>query len=137
VTKIVVSGNKETLDRLFDRGWLERIHSPSLDRALPFRALWQWFRLPALERVHCGVLFSPGGNAPPGFASLVAMSRNMLPFDWREHSRYEICLEVLRILFMRWGQTRTFGRAQEYSWNRCARETFAFLERSARPSSGS
>ena len=112
VTKIVVSGNKETLDQLFDRGWLKRIHSPSLDRALLFRVLWQWFGLPALERVHSDVLFSPGGNAPPGFASLAAMSRNMLPFDWREHSRYEICLEALRILLLRWGQAHTFERAQ-------------------------
>ncbi len=112
VTKIVVSGNKETLDRLFDRGWLKTIHSASLDRALPYRLLWQWFRLPALARARCEMLFSPGGNAPPGFAPLVAMSRNMLPFDWWEHSRYEIRLEALRILLLRWGQARTFERAQ-------------------------
>jgi glycosyltransferase involved in cell wall biosynthesis len=112
VTKIVVWGNLVTLDQLPDRDWLEKIHSPSLDRALPFRLLWQWFRLPALAREHCDMLFSPGGNAPSGFAPLVAMSRNMLPFDWQEHSRYGICLEALRILLLRWGQARTFERAQ-------------------------
>ena len=112
VTKIVVWGNQMTLAQLSDRPWLEKIHCASLDRALPFRLLWQWFRLPALARAHCDVLFSPGGNSPPGFAPLVTMSRSMLPFDWRERSRYGVCLEALRILLLRWGQTRTFERAQ-------------------------
>ncbi|HXV35653.1 MAG TPA: glycosyltransferase [Myxococcota bacterium] len=112
VSRIIVWGNRKTLTQLADRAWLEKVHCPPLDRALPARLLWQWLRLPALARARCDLLFSPGGNAPGGFAPLVAMSRNMLPFAWSEHSRYGISLEALRILLLRWGQTRTFERAQ-------------------------
>jgi glycosyltransferase involved in cell wall biosynthesis len=57
-------------------------------------------------------LFSPGGNAPPGFAPLVAMSRNLLPFQWRELRRYGLSWMSVRLLLLRFGQTRSFERAQ-------------------------
>jgi glycosyltransferase involved in cell wall biosynthesis len=112
VRRVIVWGNQQTLDRLPDLDWLEKAHEPRLDRAILYRLWWQWFRLPALARSRCDVLFSPGGNAPPGIAPLVTMSRNMLPFERRELARYGISWMGLRLLLLRWGQTRTFQRAQ-------------------------
>jgi glycosyltransferase involved in cell wall biosynthesis len=112
IRRVIVWGNRPLLDRLPDVDWLEKIHDSWLDRAIPYRLWWQWFRLPALARRRCDVLFSPGGNAPPGTAPLVTMSRNMLPFERRELARYGIRWMGLRLLLLRWGQTRTFERAQ-------------------------
>jgi glycosyltransferase involved in cell wall biosynthesis len=109
---VIVWGNRDILDRLPERNWLEKIHEPRLDRALPHRLCWQWFRLPALARARCDVLLSPGGNAPPGLAPIVAMSRNMLPFEWRELRRYGLSWMSVRLILLRFGQTRTFERAQ-------------------------
>jgi len=58
------------------------------------------------------VLFVPGGNARPGgFHPLVTMSRNMLPFEWRELRRYGVSAMTLRLLLLRFGQARTFAHA--------------------------
>ncbi len=112
ISSVIVWGNRNILDRLPEQRWLEKVHAPCLERALPQRLWWQRFRLPALARARCDVLFSPGGNAPPGFAPLVTMSRNMLPFEWRELRRYGLSWMSLRLLLLRFGQARTFERAQ-------------------------
>jgi glycosyltransferase involved in cell wall biosynthesis len=39
------------------------------------------------------------------------MSRNMLPFDWRELRRYGLSRMALRLLLLRFGQSRTFAHA--------------------------
>jgi glycosyltransferase involved in cell wall biosynthesis len=112
IERFVVWANRQTLARLPERPWLEKVHEPWLDRALPWRLLWQWFRLPRLARARCALLFSPGGNAPriPGLP-IVTMSRNMLPFEWRELFRYGASWMTLRLLLLRFGQSRTFQRA--------------------------
>lgn len=101
----------ETLGRLPDRDWLDKVHQPLLDRSLPHRLFWQWFRLPGLAEAGCDLLFSPGGNAPPTRLPLVTMSRNMLPFEYPELFRYGFSSVTLRLLLLRWGQARTFRRA--------------------------
>jgi glycosyltransferase involved in cell wall biosynthesis len=109
--RVVVWSSRATLARLPERDWIEPAYEPWLDRALPWRLLWQWCRLPVLARRRCNVLFSPGGNAPSGFAPLVTMSRNMLPFEYRELSRYGFSWMTARLLLLRFGQSRTFRRA--------------------------
>lgn len=112
IEHMVVWAGRQTLERLPDRPWLEKVHQPALDRALPHRLLWQWRVLPRLARESCDLLFSPGGNAPRGIdLPLVTMSRNMLPFEWGELFRYGFSLVTLRLLLLRLGQARTFSRA--------------------------
>jgi glycosyltransferase involved in cell wall biosynthesis len=111
IARFVVWGGRATLEQLPDRIWLERAHEPLLDRSLPYRVFWQWRRLPRVARESCQILFVPGGNAAPGFSPLVTMSRNMLPFDTAELLRYGVSLATLRLLLLRFGQARTFRRA--------------------------
>jgi len=112
IERIVVWGGSAKLARLPERPWLEKVAVPALDGGLRGRLLWQRFRLPALARERCDVLFVPGGNARPGgFHPLVTMSRNMLPFEWHELRRYGLSRMTLRLLLLRFGQSRTFARA--------------------------
>lgn len=111
IERVIVWAGRATLDRLPDPPWLSKAHERALDRSLPHRLLWQWFRLPGLAARHCDILFSPGGNAPRSSVPLVAMSRNMLPFDWSELRRYGLSLMTLRLLLLRYGQARSLRRA--------------------------
>jgi len=112
IERLVVWGGSANLARLPEQPWLEKVAVPALDGGLRERLFWQRFRLPALARERCDVLFVPGGNARPGgFHPLVTMSRNMLPFEWRELRRYGLSRMTLRLLLLRFGQSRTFARA--------------------------
>ncbi len=112
IERIVVWGGSANLARLPERAWLDKVAVSALDGGLPRRLVWQRFRLPALARAACDVLFVPGGNARPGgFHPLVTMSRNMLPFEWRELRRYGVSPMSLRLLLLRFGQSRTFAHA--------------------------
>jgi glycosyltransferase involved in cell wall biosynthesis len=107
-----VWGGSANLARLPEPPWLDKRAVPALDGGLAKRLLWQRFRLPALARQQCDVLFVPGGNASPGgFHPMVTMSRNMLPFEWRELRRYGLSFMTARLLLLRFGQARTFARA--------------------------
>jgi len=57
------------------------------------------------------VLFVPGGSYFGGFSPVVTMSQNMLPFEWRELRRYLWTRDFIRLLLLRWIQSRTFRRA--------------------------
>jgi glycosyltransferase involved in cell wall biosynthesis len=126
ISRLVVWGGSRNLARLPERAWLERVPVAALDGGLVRRLLWQRFRLPALARAGCDVLFVPGGNASPRFRPLVTMSRNMLPFEWGELRRYGLSWMSLRLLLLRVGQARTFRRADglifltEYARSRVA-----------------
>jgi glycosyltransferase involved in cell wall biosynthesis len=112
IERIVVWGGSANLARLPEQPWLEKVAVPALDGGLRRRLVWQRFRLPALARRGCDVLFVPGGNARPGgFHPMVTMSRNMLPFEGRELRRYGLSPMTLRLLLLRLGQSRTFAHA--------------------------
>jgi glycosyltransferase involved in cell wall biosynthesis len=111
ISRFVVWGGTRNLARLADRPWLQKVPVAALDAGLARRLLWQRFRLPALARSACDVLFVPGGNASGRFPPLVTMSRNMLPFEWPELRRYGFSWMTLRLLLLRIGQSRTFRRA--------------------------
>ena len=112
IERAIVWGGSANLARLPEASWLDKVVVPELEAGLPRRLFWQRFSLPALARRACDVLFVPGGNAAPGaFHPLVTMSRNMLPFEWRELRRYGVSWMAARLLLLRFGQARTFARA--------------------------
>jgi glycosyltransferase involved in cell wall biosynthesis len=111
ISRFVVWGGADTLARLPERPWLTKIAVAELDRGLARRLLWQRFSLPRLAREACDLLFVPGGNASAGFRPVVTMSRNMLPFEWPELRRYGLTPMALRLVLLRFGQSRTFARA--------------------------
>jgi glycosyltransferase involved in cell wall biosynthesis len=118
--EVFVWAGSAVLNKIEDRQWLrkspqqllEQAANPYSDRRHLQRAYWQRFRLRKLaESVGCDVLFVPGGMDNSGFHPIVTMSRNMLPFDPGEASRYGWSLSRLRLWILRRLQTRTFRNA--------------------------
>ena len=111
-SRIILFGARQTLSKLPDREWIEKINPPYLDRGLLQRTIWQRFRLASSASVAgCDVLFVPGGSYSASFHPVVTMSRNMLPFEWTELRRYGWTLLSLKLLLLRWVQSRTFRNA--------------------------
>jgi glycosyltransferase involved in cell wall biosynthesis len=110
--QVIVWGGSSTLSRLEERSWLRKVHEPVLDRSLPLRLYWQKFILERLvRRAECNVLLAPGGSYSGSFRPLLAMSQNMLPFSWLEARRYGASWIFLRLMLLRWRQSRTFRAA--------------------------
>lgn len=111
IARVVVFGGRQTLAKLPERAWLEKINPPDLDKGLFQRTFWQRFRLAGGARAAgCDVLFAPGGSYSANFHPVVTMSRNMLPFEWAELRRYGWSLLALKLLLLRWVQSQTFRR---------------------------
>lgn len=110
--RVVLWGGAKTLAMVDDRPWLDKVREPLLDRGLLWRVFWHRF----LERrrawaAGCDIVFLPGGTAAGGFSPVVTMSRNMLPFEWRELRRYGWSVMSLKLLLLRWTQARSFRKA--------------------------
>lgn len=120
IEEVVVWAGSAVLKKIEDRPWLrktvepllEQAENPFSDRRHLYRAYWQRFELRKLARAaRCDLLFVPGGMDNSGFHSIVAMSRNMLPFDLNESRRYGFSLAAARLLLLRRLQARTFRNA--------------------------
>ncbi len=110
---VILWGGKSTLDIVEPRPWLSKIHVNQLDRGLFFRVLWQTFSLTRLARdAMCDVLFLPGSTDASGFEPIVTMSQNLLPFDLSELLRFGWSSKTLRLLLLRWVQSRLFRKAE-------------------------
>lgn len=112
IARVVVFGGRQTLAKLPDWAWLEKVNPPELNKGLLQRIYWQRFKLARGARAAgCDVIFAPGGSYSANFRPFVTMSRNMLPFEWRELRRYGWSSLALKLLLLRWVQSRTFRRA--------------------------
>ncbi|MDD4554677.1 MAG: glycosyltransferase family 1 protein [Bacteroidales bacterium] len=110
--KVIVWGGEETLSKVTERDWLHKIHDPLLDRSFIYRLFWQTFRLKKLAKQSgCDILFVPGGSNASRFKPVVTMSRNMLPFEWREMRRFGWSLFTVKLLLLRVIQSHTFRNA--------------------------
>jgi len=111
-SQVIIWGGEKTLSQIEARAWLVKSYQPLLDRKLPYRAFWQRSRLPALaRRAACGLLYVPGGASAGGFRPMVTMSRNMLPFEWREMTRYRLSWLTVKYWLLRFTQTAGFRKA--------------------------
>lgn len=111
-SRVIVWGGRATLSQLEARSWLELRPLSGLDRGLIHRILWQRTALSKLARESaCDVLFVPGGSYSGRFRPIVTMSRNLLPFEWRELRRFGWSWMTLKLLLLRFFQTRTLRRA--------------------------
>ena len=112
IERVIVWGGKDLLSALPRRPWLIKSSFPAFKRGLLTRTVWQQFYLPKVAREEgCDVLFIPGGNYLGAFRPAVTMSRNMLPFEWRELLRFGFTLSTLRLLALRLLQARSFQKA--------------------------
>jgi glycosyltransferase involved in cell wall biosynthesis len=111
-SQVIVWGAGATLDKISDRPWLKMELEPMLEKGLPNRTCWQRFRLSKLaRRAGCELLFVPGGSYAGDFHPVVTMSRNLLPFLWRELGRYGLSWMTVKWMLLRWAQTRTFRQS--------------------------
>jgi len=112
IERIVVWGGALTLKALEDRPWLTKRNPPAQDKRLIKRTLWQRYRLSqAVRDEGCDVLFVPGGSYAGNFHPVVTMSQNLLPFEMPELQRYGLTLFILKLLLLRFMQSRSFRQA--------------------------
>lgn len=110
--KIVVWASKATHAQLVDRPWLVKRTDPVLEKNYFQRALWQRNQLGnRLKEEKCDLLFVPGGSFATDFRPVVTMSRNMLPFEWQELLRYGVTLLTIKLVLLRWVQSKSLKKA--------------------------
>ena len=111
-SKAIIWGSAETLSKINDKEWLEKVVVPLLNRSLPYRLFWHRFlSRKIITEKGCSILFVPGGSNANGYAPVVTMSRNMLPFEWGELFRYRSFTAILRLLLIRRTQINSFKKA--------------------------
>jgi glycosyltransferase involved in cell wall biosynthesis len=108
IERVIVWGASAALRRLAERHRLVKSNPPALERSPVHRLAWRHRTLPQLARDQCDILFAPGGLCTDHFHPVVTMSRNMLPFQLREMSRYGISRMLLRLGILRAAQRRSF-----------------------------
>lgn len=112
IDKVIVFASTATLDRLEARDWLVKVTDPIFEEGFQRRALWQHFVLEdRLMRLGCTALLVPGGSYTGRFHPVVAMSQNLLPFEWREARSYGLRPQTAKFLLLRATQSITFARA--------------------------
>ncbi|HHT9112431.1 MAG TPA: glycosyltransferase family 4 protein [Candidatus Wunengus sp. YC65] len=111
-SRVIVWSGQATLSKIEDRPWLVKSYQSMLDKGLLCRTLWQYFRVSRLARVAgCDVLLVPGGSYFGDFQPMVAVSQNLLPFEWCELRRFGWSWMTLKLVLLRITQSRTFRRA--------------------------
>jgi glycosyltransferase involved in cell wall biosynthesis len=112
ISKVVIWGSSQTLDQIDEYPWLIKVMPKELNRSLVYRLMWQKFKLPrsAIDN-NCDLVFSPGGSVSCNFRPIVTMSRNMLPFEWNEARRYGVSWITIRLILLRWLQSKSFNSA--------------------------
>jgi glycosyltransferase involved in cell wall biosynthesis len=110
--KICVWAMRSTLEQIEDRDWLEKRSLTDRETHLLGRVIWQRWTLPrVLKEWGADLLWVPGGSIVPTFRPVVTMSRNMLPFDWKELRRFGFSWVALKLLILRWNQGYSYRRA--------------------------
>jgi glycosyltransferase involved in cell wall biosynthesis len=109
--RVIVWGSRATLERLAPRPWLTKANCAELEGSAAGQVFWRRRILPALARAECDLLFAPGGLCTNRFHPVVTMSRNMLPFQWREALRYGPSAMLVRLALLRRLQQRSFRTA--------------------------
>lgn len=108
-SQIILWSNQRTLDLIEDQPWLEKAHEPLLDKSLIHRIFWQRYKLTkAAKSFRCDLLFVPGGSYAGSFRPFVTMSRNLLPFEWRELRRFGFSWLSLKLIMLRFTQAQSF-----------------------------
>jgi len=111
-SRVILWSGRSTLAAIEDKAWLQKAHDPALDRGLLSRSSWSALKVAALAtEARCDVLWVPGCSYAGAFRPYVAMSRNMLPFEWSEMRRYGLSPRFLRFFMLRFSQSRTYRRS--------------------------
>lgn len=111
-TRVIVWGAHAILGKLEERPWLVKSHVPVLEKSLVHRAVWQRFGLAKVAaQARCDILFAPGGSYTGHFQPGVTMSRNLLPFEWRELLRFGWSWLTVKFMLLHFTHARSYRRA--------------------------
>jgi glycosyltransferase involved in cell wall biosynthesis len=111
--KVIVWSNNVTLSNLPSNDWLEKRTHNWLNKSFVFSFIFQIFLLSReAKKSNCTLLFVPGGTFLGSFKNFVAMSQNMLPFEFEEQKRYKSWKSRLRFKILFITQSLTFKRAK-------------------------
>jgi glycosyltransferase involved in cell wall biosynthesis len=112
IDRILVWACAATLAQIEDRPWLEKRSDPELEAHLLRRIIWQRWKLDKLVKaMGADLLLAPGGSIITRFRPVVTMSRNMLPFEWREMRRFGFSAMTVKLILLRWLQGFSFRQA--------------------------
>ena len=112
ITKVHVWSFKDLLDALPNAPWLIKHNPPELQRSLIHQLWWENHSLPKeARRNKCDVLLNTDAGSVCGFHPSVVMSRDMLSFEEKEIERYGISLARLRLIALKFIQSRSMRRA--------------------------
>lgn len=135
IVRVIVWGGRCTLEHLPNRHWLDLVNEPVLDGPLPKRFYWQQRKLAQLATGNCDLLFIPGGTYTGTFRPFVTVSQNLLPFEGAEMRRFGVSWTLLRLVWLRLSQTRSFHNADgvifltEHARSTVMKQTKAFKSR--------
>jgi glycosyltransferase involved in cell wall biosynthesis len=136
ITRVIVWGGANPLERLPHRSWLILNEVPVLNKALHKRLLWQQLELSKLAYKNCDLLFVPGGLYLGSFRPYVTMFQNMQIFETNERNREGLSNVWLRLRFLQSAQSKTFRQASgliclsEYAHNYLAQNHFDIISKS-------
>lgn len=112
ISKVVVWAGSAMVARLPNFPWLIKETPSALEGSLLKRTFWQLFSLSRCAHMaRCDVLLVPGGSYLGSFSPVVAMSQNLLPFEFAELKRSGVSLFSLKMLILRLVQSFTFRRS--------------------------
>ena len=110
--KVVIWSSKSTLSCIKNHSWLKKCFHESLDKNLLHRVVWQKFYLTdELNNENCNLLFVVGGSFTTSFRPIITISQNLLPFELKEIKRYGLSFLLLKLLLLRYTQTKSFKNA--------------------------
>jgi len=111
IERVIVWGGNRILSAIEDRPWLLKVRPVELDEGFVKRTWWQWRKLSkAAREAGCTLVFIPGGSYSGTFRPVVTMSRNLLPFEWKEFSRFGWSWLTIKNVILRWTQSKTFRK---------------------------
>ena len=111
IDSLVIWASKELCATLPKHKGINLITVPEINTTSSNRFLWQINKLPRIAENECDVFFAPGGIAGRHTVPLISMCRNMLPFTLKESFRYGISYMLLRLMYLRILQSRTFSNS--------------------------
>jgi len=112
IVRVIIWGSTLTLAKLPSKTWIKKITPDALNQGLLHRTWWQLFSLSlAAYKEGCNVLFVPGGSFAGNFRPYVTMSRNLLPFELQELRRYGLSLIAIKLVLLRYIQSRSLRKA--------------------------
>jgi len=110
--KIYVWAPSATLAQIKEKPWIMKRSDPLLEQHYLQRAFWQRKRLSQLLKFEkCDLLFVLGGSFTTDFRPVVVMNQNLLPFEWRELLRFGLSRQTLRLILLRFLQSRSLHHA--------------------------